>query len=336
MPTLRLTSGHDVQVSRALKRALDAASVLRADAAAEVLDEYALPALVLLLEHEVALVNREGARRWAVPELDRVEGEQILVRESSALPITSWSNQAQATAFRAHLRSRLGQPEPAPPSVTDTAPAVVPQLPEAPAPPLTHAPEAPAPTPAKTERDGFDTLVAATLWTVGGLVVIPIVLLVFLYAVGVYSLDVYNSDALYATVKTQTQTQTQRERLRDAQRFVPRGKKVYWLGRRSNGYHYSGIGSALRMGGVFRVFYKDGTHAMLTIIVSMTAKRPIDGEDDALDPQLVLAHGLTPNNQRVDFACARWDSKLTCPSRAVVQRLAKDLRILTRGQLPAD
>jgi hypothetical protein len=118
MPTFQLTNAQKLVVSRKLLGALRAARVEHASSAAQVSGGDREPAVTLICDDELVLVTANGATRWPLGEIARVDRESILTEAGGALPISGWWYAAQAREFRAEVRSRIGQPEDA-----DVAPA---------------------------------------------------------------------------------------------------------------------------------------------------------------------------------------------------------------------
>ncbi len=90
MPTVTLNNGDKLHVPGALKRAIAATEGAEVSCAAHVSGAERRPAVVLIAGDELVLVDGQGARRWPLSEIARVEGEGIVTSGGAPVPITGW------------------------------------------------------------------------------------------------------------------------------------------------------------------------------------------------------------------------------------------------------
>lgn len=305
---MRLTSGPRIHVSRALKRTLEAASISAASYLAEVLDADGNPALVLVVGDELVLVCDGRVSRWPASELARVEGELIITRDGTRVPIGAWSYTTQGETFRAGLQGLLSQPEPASEAVRSTpgaGNAVV-----------GHA------------GDGSPRRKPAgdILGTVFGCLILALIGIFVVWKVTGHSAGIAsnNNDA-----------QTPSAQLTHGLHLFPEGKTLYWIGQSLAGYRidaiYAHAGDPIYPGAPAgehetTILYRAKSATQDTRLEVRTYVRPHPKEP--LDyPALVRIY--TRTGQLVVFDAPGGNP----PPRELLARLAKALRPVSQADI---
>jgi hypothetical protein len=294
---VRLTQGPPIHVSRAVKRALEDASITAAAYDAAVFDTDGEPALLLIAGDDLVLVRRGGVHRWSASELDRVEHQRILARDGTQVPISSWDPTPQAEVLRAGLRAILGQSEPQLPSAVET--------------------EREPPR----RRRSLSENIAITL----GVVILSLISLLIILRASGWTLQIHDE-----TSGGWSEAKTFHETLNS----MPAGTRLYWLGPGSGAFRLMYVQLAFEgdpdMHGA-QVVYGGGRNGAVTVTTYVGLQRP-EPAYDAADPTRtrVIARLVTPSHQLVVLTCP---IGFRCASAAEAERLEHALRPVKAAEI---